>query len=338
LIIRSKAPLRISFAGGGTDLSPYMEEKGGVVLSTTIDKYAYGSLRFRDDQTITVNSLDYDILAKYHLDEPLRYDGKLDLIKAVIKTLEINKQKQGLDIFLHTDAPPGSGLGSSSAMVVALIGLFKRWQNLPLTNYDIAKLAYQIERVEMGIKGGRQDQYSATFGGFNYIEFYRDNVIVNPLRIDPAILNEFQYNLLLCYTGKTRVSAKIIDTQVQGYVQQKANVVKAMDELKKIAEALKNALLQGHLEEFGRLLDLAWTNKKMMAEQISDPQIDRLYEVGRDHGALGGKITGAGGGGYMFFYCQFDKKHIIARELEQNGAKVVNFNFDLHGLQTWEVP
>jgi D-glycero-alpha-D-manno-heptose-7-phosphate kinase len=338
LIIRSKAPLRISFAGGGTDLSPYMEERGGVVLSTTIDKYAYGSLRLRDDQVITVNSLDYDILAKYDLDEPLIYDGKLDLVKAVIKTLRINQQKQGLDIFLHTDAPPGSGLGSSSAMVVALIGLFKRWQNLPLTNYDIAKLAYQIERVEMGINGGRQDQYSATFGGFNYIEFYRDNVIVNPLRINLETLNEFQYNLLLCYTGKTRLSAKIIDTQVQGYVQQKVDVVKALDELKKIAEGLKIALLHGRLEEFGRLLDLAWINKKMTAEQISDPHIDKLYEVARNNGALGGKITGAGGGGYMFFYCQFDKKHIIANALEQSGAKVVNFNFDFHGLQTWEVP
>jgi D-glycero-alpha-D-manno-heptose-7-phosphate kinase len=337
VIIRSKAPLRISFAGGGTEVEPYLSERGGVVLSTTIDKYAYGSLRFRDDRQITVTSLDYDVVAKYDLDEPLAYDGKLDLVKAAIRRLNPEDNDQGLDVFLHSDAPPGSGLGSSSTVVVALIGLFQRWLHLPLTNYEIADLAYQIERVDLGIKGGKQDQYAATFGGFNFIEFYRDATIVNPLRVPPDVLNELDYNLLLCYTGKTRLSARIIDTQVDGYVRRQEEVVRAMDELKRIAIALKNALLQGRLNDFGVLLHQAWMNKKKMAAQISDPAIDDLYETARKHGALGGKVSGAGGGGYMFFYCPFDRKHIVAERLERLGAQVVDVNFDFYGLQTWEV-
>ena len=337
MIIRSKAPLRISFAGGGTDVEPYLSEKGGVVLSTTIDKYAYGSLRFRDDRQLTLTSLDYDIIARYNLDDPLHYDGNLDLVKAVIRRLNRENNHQGLDFFLHSDAPPGSGLGSSSTVVVALIGLFKHWLHLPLTNYELADLAFQIERVDMGIKGGKQDQYAATFGGFNFIEFYKDATIVNPLRVPSDTLNELHYNLLICFTGKTRLSANIIDTQVAGYVHQQEEVLRAMDELKRIATDLKNALLQGRLDDFGSLLNEAWINKKKMAAQISDPHIDELYEPALKYGALGGKITGAGGGGYMFFYCRFDKKHIIAEQLERLGAQVVDINFDLHGLQTWEV-
>jgi D-glycero-alpha-D-manno-heptose-7-phosphate kinase len=222
--------------------------------------------------------------------------------------------------------------------VVALTGLFVKWLHLPLTNYEIADLAYQIERVDLAIKGGKQDQYAATFGGFNFIEFGRDATIVNPLRVSAAIANELQYNLLLCYTGRTRMSAQIIDKQVQGYVGGSQDVLRAMDELKHLSVAMKNALLQGKLNDFGRLLHLAWDNKKRMASQISDPRIDELYESARKAGAIGGKITGAGGGGYMFFYCEFEKKHLVARELERLGAHVAPFSFDLHGLQTWEAP
>ncbi len=337
MIIRCKAPLRISFAGGGTEVEPYLSEHGGVVLSTTIDKYAYGSLCFRMDRQITVTSLDYDIVAKYHLDENLSYDGKLDLVKAVLQRFSKGNNHQGLDFFIHSDAPPGSGLGSSSTVVVALIGLFKQWLHLPFTNYEIADLAYQIERVDLGIKGGKQDQYAATFGGFNFIEFYRDFTIVNPLRIPADILNELHYNLLLCYTGKTRLSGRIIDTQVENYLRRDQAVIGAMEELKQIAVNLKNVLLQGRLDDFGTLLHEAWINKKKMATQISNPFIDELYEMAQKNGALGGKITGAGGGGYMLFYCRFNQKHILAEKLEKMNAQVVDFNFDMGGLQTWEV-
>ena len=311
MIIRSKAPLRISFCGGGTDVSPYMEERGGVVLSVTIDKYAFASLRFRNDQNITVQSLDYDIVAKYRVDDDLEYNGELDLVKAVLRNM-CDGNKQGLDFFMHSDAPPGSGLGSSSTVVVALIGLIKHWQRLPLTSYELADLAYRIERVDLKIKGGMQDQYAAVFGGFNFIEFGRNSAIVNPLRIETDIINELQYNLLLCYTGRTRLSANIITTQVDNYVRKEAEVVAAMNELKDITIDMKNALLQGRLDDFGTLLNEAWNNKKKMAKQITSSTIDVLYETAREHGALGGKILGAGGGGYLLLYCPFDRKHIIA--------------------------
>lgn len=336
MIIRSKAPLRISFAGGGTDVPPYVDECGGVVLSATIDKYAYASLRLRDDKNITVTSLDYDIVAKYHVDDELVYDGELDLVKAVLKNM-CPDNGQGLDFFIHSDAPPGSGLGSSSTVVVALIGLIKQWKRLPLTNYEIAELAYKIERLDLGIDGGMQDQYAATFGGFNFIEFNPPAVVVNPLRIEREIIHELHYHLLLCYTGRTRVSANIITTQVDNYVRKEADVLKAMDELKKITIELKSALLQGRLSDYGQLLHEAWINKKKMAAQITTSAIDQLYEGAREKGALGGKILGAGGGGYLLVYCPFDKKHIIAEELERLGGQVVDFNFDRYGLQTWEV-
>ena len=336
MIIRSKAPLRISFSGGGTDISPYMDQRGGVVLSATIDKYAYASMRVRPDRDITVRSLDYDILAKYHVGCDIPYDGELDLVKAVLRNLN-NGNRQGLEFFLHTDAPPGSGLGSSSTMVVALIGVLKHWHGLPLTHYEIADLAYGIERKDLGIQGGKQDQYSAVFGGFNFMEFSRPAVIVNPLRIDPETINELEYNLLLCYTGKRRLSANIIQSQVEAYENKDPDVLGAMDELKALTIEMKNALLQGRLDDFGRLLHEAWVHKKRMAKQISNREIDTLYETAQKHGAVGGKITGAGGGGYMFLYCEFDKKHIVAEELEKLGGQVVEFTFDNRGLQTWEV-
>ncbi len=337
MIIRSKAPLRISFSGGGTDISPYKDEYGGVVLSATIDKYAFGSLRTIEERTVTVKSLDYDVVAKYHLDEDMAYNGELDLVKAVIKNMN-NGFKQGMEFFIHSDAPPGSGLGSSSTMVVALIGLIKHLQRLPLTNYELAELAYKIERLDLGIRGGMQDQYAAAFGGFNFMEFGSDRVIVNPLRISPDTVNELEYNLLLCYTGKTRLSANIITSQIDSYKAKEKNVLGAMAELKKITVEMKNALLQGRTADFGRLLHDAWINKKQMAKQITTSNIDALYEAGRANGAVGGKILGAGGGGYLLLYCEFDKKHIVAEKLESMGGQIVEFTFELNGLQTWEVP
>jgi D-glycero-alpha-D-manno-heptose-7-phosphate kinase len=335
MTFRSKAPLRISFAGGGTDVPPYPQERGGVVLSTTIDKYAYATLIPRQDTEISIQSLDYDIMAKYDLNEKLVYDGKLDLVKAVIRNMKMGNS-QGVELFIHSDAPPGSGLGSSSTMVVALIGAFKHWLHRPMTDYEIAELAYHIEREHLGIKGGMQDQYAATFGGFNFIEFFGSKTVVNLLRIRPEILNELQYLLLLCYTGKTRLSAQILDTQINGYVQKREEVVRALDELKAITIAMKDVLLQGRLDSFGDLLHHAWENKKKLASQITNPHIDEMYEVARKHGALGGKILGAGGGGYLLLLCQFDKKHIIAEQLEKLGGQIVEFVFESQGLQTWE--
>jgi len=235
MIVRSKAPLRISFAGGGTDVPPYPQERGGAVLSVTINKYAYASLVPTDEGAITVQSLDYDVVAKYHTEEDLAYNGELDLVKATIRRLAV--EKHGLRLFLHSDAPPGSGLGSSSTLVVALVGLFRHWLRQPLTDYQIAELAYQIERVDLGIKGGMQDQYAATFGGVNFIEFYDRAVIVNPLRVSPDRLNELEYSLLLCYTGRSRLSAHIVERQTESYIQKKEEVVRALDAQKEMAMA-----------------------------------------------------------------------------------------------------
>lgn len=335
MIFRSKAPLRMSFAGGGTDVKPYVAEKGGVVLNATINKYAYASLSPRYDGMLNVESLDYDIVAKYHVNGSLTYDGKLDLVKAVVKIMNINGEMKGLDLFIHSDAPPGSGLGSSSTMVVALIGVVKHWLRRPMTNYEIADTAYVIEREELGIKGGMQDQYAATFGGFNLIEFHDQRVIVNPLKVDPEVVNELEYRLLLCYTGKTRLSAKIIDTQVRNYLERRAGVEESLDRLKEITIAMKDCLLRGELDDFGVLLNEAWEKKKMMAKQITNPQIDQLYSLARANGAIGGKILGAGGGGYLLLFCRFDRKHIVARKLEEYGGQIVEFSFDFGGVQSW---
>ena len=333
-IIRAKAPLRISFGGGGTDVSPYPEERGGAVLNATIDKYAYCNLAIRSDDLVNVNSLDYDLVAKYRVNDRLEYDGKLDLVKAALKVMEI---KSGADLFLHSDMPPGSGLGTSSTMTVALVGAFKHWLKLPLSDYDVAELAYRIERQEAGIKGGRQDQYAASFGGFNFIEFQGETTIVNPLRISRDVLNELEYRLMLCYTGKTRLSAGIIADQMRGYTQKKEEVVHAFDETKALAFAMKNALLLGQVDEFGYLMDQAWQSKKRFTPKITAPYIDELYEVAKQNGAIGGKLLGAGGGGYLLLLCEFDKWHILAQKLEKLGGKVVSFAFEFNGLQTWGV-
>lgn len=333
-IIRAKAPLRISFGGGGTDVSPYSEEKGGAVLNATIDKYAYCSLEAKEDDLVSIESLDYDLVAKYSVNSKLEYDGKLDLVKAAIKVMGI---KNGAHFFLHSDMPPGSGLGASSTMTVALVGTLGYWLKIPFSDYDIAELAYRIEREEAGIKGGRQDQYAASFGGFNFIEFQGSKTIVNPLRIKQEVLNELEYRLLLCYTGKTRLSAGIIDDQVGGYIKRNENVVRALDETKALAIAMKNALLLGQIDEFGLFLHQAWQCKKNFSDKITDPDIEQLYYTARHCGALGGKLLGAGGGGYLLLLCEFDKWHIVAQKLEELGGKVIHFAFEFNGLQTWKV-
>lgn len=334
MIIRAKAPLRISFAGGGTDVAPYPEERGGCVLSCTIDRYSYCTLVLRDDSTVNIESLDYDIFASYDLNEEFNYDGSLDLVKAALNVVNV---KQGMDIFVHSDVPPGAGLGASSSMTVALVGALAYWQRLHLSDYDIAELAYRIEREEAAIKGGKQDQYAATFGGFNFIQFFAAETVVNPLRIKQDTLNELQYRLMLCYTGKRKLSAGIIADQVKGYVQKREEVIRALDETKKLATDIKDALLTEKIDEIGALLHQGWLAKRNFSSKITNPHIDELYEIALKNGALGGKLLGAGGGGYFLLLCQFDKWHKVAQELERYGGKVTNFAFDAYGLQTWEV-
>ncbi|HVL87299.1 MAG TPA: GHMP kinase [Candidatus Thermoplasmatota archaeon] len=333
LMIRAKAPLRISFGGGGTDVSPYIEERGGVVISATVNKYAFGTLRPRQsDPIIQIKSLDLDVEARYETAEQWRFDGKLDLVKAVLQNFT---PKQGFDLFLHSDAPPGSGLGSSSTVMVALIGLFKHWMKLPLTQYDVADLAYKLERLDLGIEGGKQDQYAAAFGGFNFIEFHKDATIVNPLKVSRQVVNELEYRCMLVYTGRTRLSANIIREQKERFSTGKTTDV--LDQTKQLAVDLKNALLRGNLDTFGSLLHQGWELKKNFASKVSSPEIDKMYEAARATGAVGGKILGAGGGGYLLLFCEFDRKHEVAKEVRSLGGEPTEFAFEESGLQTWEV-
>ena len=301
VVLRAKAPLRVSFAGGGTDVPPFPENEGGCVLSATINRYAYGTLRPRTDRQICIESLDFGVSVSYDIADQLVYDGKLDLVKAAILRLGAN-DSAGFDLFLHSDAPPGSGLGASSTVMVALVGLLKEWKNLPLTEYEIADLAYRLEREELGIQGGLQDQYAATFGGFNFIEFLPARVVVNPLRISADVVNELQYNLLLVFTGRIRLSSHIIEDQVHRYEVGEEQSLLALRELKRLTLEMKNALFRRQLQDIGDLLHEEWQHKKRMSPKISNPELDDIYEAARGAGAVGGKITGAGGGGYMLLY------------------------------------
>ena len=331
-ILRARAPLRLSFCGGGTDVSPYPEEHGGMVLSATINQYAYASLRPRRDSKLTLASLDYDVVAKYDHPRRVKFDGNLDLIKAVVRAMKV---KRGADVWMHSDAPPGSGLGSSSTLVVALIGLLAEWLKSPRSSYEVAELAYRIERVDMQLAGGKQDQYSAAFGGFNFIEFLPDSTLVNPLRIRTDVLNELEYRLLLCYMGQTRQSAQIIQRQVESYREGKRATVEALHQLKAQTLDMKRALLVGDVDAMGELLHEAWEKKKQLDRAISNTHVDRLYRLARREGAIGGKMPGAGGGGYFLLLTRFDRKHRVAAALEKHGGQVVPFQFERRGLTVW---
>mgnify|MGYP001041382478 CR=1 FL=1 len=335
MIIKSRAPLRISFAGGGTDVPPYPEIRGGAVISTTITKYAYVSLKPRHDNEMRVNSVDYNLMMTFQSISDLKYDGNLDLVKAAIKLFQI--ENYGFDMLVSCDAPPGSGLGSSSAVMVAIIGAFKELLKKPLTSYEVAELAYRLERVELGIKGGLQDQYASMFGGFNFIEFNKSSVVVNPLRIRPEIINELHSNLLLFDTGKTRLSARIIDRQMKATEEGERTVLESLDFLRQLAIDMKNSLLRGNLRDFGELLHSDWEHKKKLDAQISNPAIDKLYDLAKERGAVGGKICGAGGGGHLLIYCDLEKRHNVIEEFEKLGCRLVTFGFEGNGLQTWEV-
>ncbi|HEX8123136.1 MAG TPA: hypothetical protein VF549_17930 [Solirubrobacteraceae bacterium] len=335
MVHRAKAPLRVSFAGGGTDVPPFPEREGGLVLSATINRYAYGSLAPREDDNIRVESVDFGVEVTYDSDDPLLFDGKLDLVKAAIRKIGQGSGQAGYDLFLHANAPPGSGLGSSSAVMVTLIGLLTGHHGLALTDYEIAELAYTLEREDLGIKGGHQDQYAATFGGFNFMEFEAEHVIVNPLRIPGDVIHELEHNMLLAYTGRTRQGDHIIDDQTKRFEGGEAGALEGLRKQKELAIEMKNALLRRRVEDFGELLGAAWQFKKQMSPRISTDFIDEAYDEAMKHGALGGKVTGAGGGGYMLFFCPFHLKHRVADRLIAMGASVDEFEFTFDGLTTW---
>ncbi len=333
MVVRAKAPLRLSFAGGGTDVSPFPETEGGAVLSTTIDHFAYGSLNPRTDDQVTIESVDFGMSLDFPVSEDPVLDGKLDLVKAAIKRLR-REELGGYDLVLRSNTPPGSGLGSSSTMMVTLVGLLHEFCGLSLDQYEIAHLAYQIERHDLNIMGGLQDHYAAAFGGFNFIEF-GDRVIVNQLRVRDEIVNELELNLLLCFTGVTRESAHIISDQTSRVTGEEARTLEGLRAQKELAVAMKGALLRGTLNEFADLLGEAWHAKKKLSPMIATPRIEEAFEIACRNGAISGKVTGAGGGGYILFYCDFKRKHRVADALEKFGITATEFSFEPRGLTTW---
>lgn len=338
MIIRSKAPCRLEFAGGGTDVPPYCDKYGGIILNTTINQYAYCSITPRSDNEFRIESLDYGILTKFKDEKDLEFDGNLDLVKAVIRVMSKYDKfiKKGMNITLHSDVPAGSGLGSSSTVCVALLGAIAEYYRIPLNNYELADLAFNIERKELGIKGGFQDQYAAVFGGFNLMEFGKNNEVkVNPLNIKQRIQNEMHYHLILIYTGKARLGDKILDKQIKIVEAQDEKVLEKYGVLKNIALQMKDALIKEDLTQFPNLLETAWLNKKEVAPTISNEYIEKIYSTAKLNGALGGRIMGAGGGGHMIFWSEYENRKKIIESLEKLGCRHVPFMFEPNGLQVW---
>ena len=328
--IRSRAPLRIGLAGGGTDVDPYASEKGGIVFNTTIAKYAYCTITPNNSKKMSIESTDYGRHEAPLDGGPLPLDGNMDLVKAVTNHFEI---KQGFNMLLQSDAPPGSGLGGSSTVIVAAIAAVAEWVGKKMTSPEMAQLAYELEREDIGLKGGKQDQYAAVFGGFNLMKFRSDGVDVNSVKVKENTLKELQYRSVLCYTGNVRESANIIESQVESY--QKGDNERALDETKKIAAEMAAALEKDDIEETGRLLDVGWEYKKQFTDKITNPKIDELYNAAKSAGAIGGKVSGAGGGGFMFFICDYDKKFVVSEKLMKNGAIVTDFTFEPEGVTVW---
>lgn len=338
---RARAPLRLGLAGGGTDVSPYCDIHGGYVLNAAIDRYAYAVIQTLPDPVLRFIATDQQVEKVKSIDQPLLLNGKLDLHKAVYTHMvqHFNGGKPiPMELSTFCDAPAGSGLGSSSTLVVVMIRAFAELLNLPLDDYAIAQMAYKIERVDCGLQGGRQDQYSATFGGFNFMEFYaNERAVINPLRIKNWIICELEASLVLFFTGVSRESAKIIADQSNNMKAGAVDAMEAMHGMKREAVVMKECLLRG---DFAGLVDSmrqGWENKKRSAKTVSNPHIDSIYDTAIQAGALAGKVSGAGGGGFMLFFVPPEKRMAVIRALQCFKGEVSNCHFTKHGSQAWRV-
>lgn len=336
---RARAPLRLGLAGGGTDLSPYCDEFGGAVLNATVDRFAFASFLPHDGNHIVFEADDIGISESFALDEPLGH-ANLSLHRGVYERMirEFNGgERIPLTIKTTVDAPAGSGLGSSSALVVALVDGMRAILGAPLGDYDVAHLAFEIERIDLGLSGGRQDQYAAAFGGVNYIEFLaNDRVIVNPLRVRHDIQNELESSLIVCFSGRSRRSAEIIDRQTEGIRTASGRTLDALHQLKADAAEMKRALLVGDIRKMADILNASWRAKKKTAEGISTSTIDSLVQLALDNGAMAGKVSGAGGGGFMFFLVSPEHRFRLMEILTSAGAASSPVKFTTQGCETWQ--
>jgi D-glycero-alpha-D-manno-heptose-7-phosphate kinase len=340
LIVRSRAPLRLGLAGGGTDVSPYCDQFGGAVLNATIDHYAYTIIEPTEDGRIVLAAADLGETFEMPAERAMTIDYPLILHRAVCRRVadQFNRGRPfSCRITTFCDAPPGSGLGTSSTMVVSLLKAFVEWLNLPLGEYEIARLAFEIERQDAQLMGGRQDQYAASFGGVNFMEFWpADRVIVNPLRVKNWILSEFEASLVLFNSGVSRSSAKIIAEQTTNVATNEASVA-AMHELKADAIGMKEALLKGDMRMVGSFMRKSWEAKKQLAKGITTRHIEQVYDAAMKAGALAGKVSGAGGGGFITFLVDPPRRSDVIRALGAQEGRVTICHFTKHGTEGWKV-
>ncbi|OUQ71948.1 MULTISPECIES: dehydrogenase [Bacteroides] len=340
MIIRSKAPLRLGLAGGGSDVSPYSDIYGGLILNATINLYTYCTIEETYDGLITIDSDDARCYKSYWVAEQLEIDGEASLIKGVYNRVmrDFDISLRSFKITTYNDAPAGSGLGTSSAMVVCILKAFIEWLSLPLGDYEASRLAYEIERKDLALSGGKQDQYAAAFGGFNYMEFLpNDFVIVNPLKIKRWIMDELEASMVLYFTGASRSSAAIIEQQQKNTSSGNQNAIEAMHRIKQSAKDMKLALLKGDMNEFARILGQAWEDKKKMANAISNPMIQEVFDVAMSAGALAGKVSGAGGGGFVMLMVEPTRKKEVVNALKKLNGFVMPFQFTEGGAHGWKI-
>jgi D-glycero-alpha-D-manno-heptose-7-phosphate kinase len=329
--VRATAPLRISFVGGGTDFPHYFERHGGAVVSATIDHCAHVNVTPRDDRLVAIRSLDLGHLVEYHLEEGPVYDGFLDLAKAAIERLGAGA---GVDVDIASDAPPGSGLGGSSALVTACLGALAALAKRPMSAFEVARLAYAIEREDLGIPGGWQDQFAAAFGGFNLLEFSESGTTVTPLSVSDDALAALRAHLLLCYTGHVRTDLGLIDEQIRMFAEGREETIVGMKQLHEMAYEVRDTLEAGDVRSLGGLLREAYESKKRMNPRIAEgTPIERLLEVAHAAGAAGGKICGAGGGGYLLLACDPARQPRVRAALEAQGGQFAEFAFRPHGVE-----
>ena len=331
LTVRATAPLRISFVGGGTDFPHYYERHGGAVVSATIDHCVHVDVTPHAEPRVSIRSLDLGHLVEYGLETGPVYDGLMDLAKAAIERLGA---PGGIDVDVASDAPPGSGLGGSSALVTACVGALAALHEHPMSAFDVARIAYRVEREDLGIAGGWQDQYAAAFGGLNLLEFSGDGVSVTPLSLDDDALAELRAHLLLCYTGHVRTNLGLIDTQIRMYEQGREETIVGMKQLHEMAYEMRDAIEAVDVRSLGGLLREAYESKRRMNPRIAEgTPIERLLHVAHEAGASGGKICGAGGGGYLLLACEPARQPEVRRALEGHGAQVADFAFRAHGVE-----
>jgi D-glycero-alpha-D-manno-heptose-7-phosphate kinase len=330
----------LGLAGGGTDVSPYSDTFGGLILNATINLYAYCTIEELKNGKIEICATDLGQSLTYNTSEKLPIDGKLDLHKGVYNRIlrEFGLLPLSFRITTYSDAPAGSGLGSSSTMVVAIVKAFVEWLNLPLGEYEIARISYEIERNELLLSGGKQDQYAAAFGGFNFMEFQKnDSVIVNPLRIKRWIIDELEASMVLYFTGASRSSAKIIEEQKKNTSTGNVTAIEAMHRIKQSAIDMKVALLQGNILDFAKIIGQAWEDKKKMASAITNPLIQEAFDIAINSGAIAGKVSGAGGGGFIMFVVEPTRKVETINALSALQGRVINFQFSEGGTHGWKI-